>query len=206
MTTLDVNALQPTDDNIWYVVHCRPLKEAQAATNLRERLGVSVYQPQVIKRVRGRTQLTPIFPRYLFVQADLRHVQLSSINSTPGVIRLLDFGAGPVPLTDRMINSIREIVESLNMRGGLPTHQFSPGETVLLKGRPWHGLEAVFVGSMTSRARVVVLLEFLGRMNKVEIDIDIVEKAPVDRVGPPSLPTRVRGTRGGLRKIASSLR
>jgi transcriptional antiterminator RfaH len=180
-------------------VHCRPLKETHAAANLKETLGLPVFLPEVRKRSRGKEQLALLFPRYLFVQANLHEVKLSSINSTPGVVRLLDFGGGPLPISHSMVSEIRERVESLNEQGGLPAHNFRPGDTVWLKSGPLRGLHAVFVGPMTPSARVKVLLHFLGRLNEVQVDVETLERKPDP---PRALEERSpRGTRGRGRAV-----
>jgi transcriptional antiterminator RfaH len=180
----------------WYAVHCKPSKEYQTAAVLKQRLGLGVYLPDVTSRVRGKEQPKPFFPGYLFIQTNLQQVRMSSINTTPGVVRLLEFGSGPMPVPNTVIHAIQTRIDALNEQGGLPTHDFLPGEQVLLKSGPLRGLQAAFVGPTTPSARVKVLLHFLGRLNEVTVDVDALERAQ-------EYPQRgrERGTRGKGRKI-----
>jgi transcriptional antiterminator RfaH len=180
----------------WYVVHCKPSREAQAAYALRELLGLTVYLPESNRVVRGKARSSPFFSGYLFAQADLEQVNLSSINSTPNVIRLLEFGGRPQMIDAVVVEAIREQLADLNASGGLPTHDFQHGDPVWLTSGPLKGLRAVFVGPSTPSIRVKVLLEFLGRTNEVKVDLDSLEHA--DR---ELLPRRRRGSRGKGRRI-----
>lgn len=184
----------------WYVAQCKPLRELQASAVLRGRLGLSAYVAEVSKWVRGEEKQSPFFPGYIFVQADLGQVTLSSINSTPGVVRLLEFGGALQTVPDSVIEMIRERVDSFNAEGGLPAHEFQPGDTVLLKSGPLKGLEAVFISPTTPGARVKVLLQFLGRLNEVQVEVDDLEKVQAAPQNTPPAPLE-RRTRGRGRPI-----
>lgn len=180
----------------WYVIHCEPLKERWAASVLRERLGLTAYLPEIRRRFRGQVRYAPLFPRYLFVQLDLQQVALSKINTTPGVVRLVSFDDMPVPIPASVIDALRERVDSLNSAGGLPQHNFHPGDTVRFTSGSLRGLEAVFVGPMRPSERVRVLIEFLGSLREAEVAVDLLEPA-----APAAVAKRERRTRGKGRKI-----
>lgn len=180
----------------WYVVYCRPFKEWQAAAVLEARLGLQVYIPEVKRRFRGKIQWTPFFPRYLFVAVNLQEGQLSRINSLPNVLRLLTFAELPQPVPPAVVDGIRQQVDRLNAMGGLPEHGFYPGQTVWIKQGPLRGMEAAFLGPMKPSERVQVLLEFLGQLREVEVDV-----AALDRRDPGPNIQRERRTRGGGRRI-----
>ncbi len=186
----------PNNTADWYVVHCRPSKESQAAHALRELLGLTVYLPESARTVRGKAQSTTFFPGYLFVQADLEEVNLSNINSTPNVLRLLEFGGRPQAIDATVVEAVRTQIADLNARGYVPTYNFRPGDPVWLTRGPLKGLRAIFIGPLTPSARVKVLLEFLGRTNEVKVDADSLDRADRDL-----LPQRRRGSRGKGRKI-----
>jgi len=188
------------DTGRWYVAHCKPLKEGFAAAALKETLGLVVYAPEVTRLMRGKVQPAPYFPGYLFVRADLRRTKLSSINATPGVVRVLDFGGGPVVVPDATLATIREWVERLNARGGSPGHAFRPGDAVWLTKGPLRGMQAVFVGPTTPSARVKVLLQMLGRLNEVQVEVTALARA---RSSPPAPAyEQSRRTRGRGRRIS----
>jgi transcriptional antiterminator RfaH len=180
----------------WYVAHCRPGSEGLAAWGLTERLGLTTYLAEVSKRTRKDTKPAPLFPGYFFVRADLGAVNISSINSTPGMRRILEFGGEAQSIPGAMVAAIRERVDKLNAEGGLPAHTFQDGDAVLLTGGPLKGLEAVFLGATTPGGRVKVLLHFLGRLNEVRVDADELEPA-----APQARPAMQRHTRGRGRPI-----
>ena len=184
----------PTSTSLWYVVHTKSQKELLAAGMLEERLDLNVYLPEVLQRYRGVTQLRPFFPRYLFVEADLDSVELTAINSTPGVLQLVAFEEKPLPLTPGIVENIRAEVERINAEGGLLPGIYREGDVVRLREGPLQGLHAVFVRHLKPSDRVVVLLNFLGQENQVELDI-----AQIERAG--NVPKRERRTRGKGRKI-----
>jgi transcriptional antiterminator RfaH len=178
---------------LWYVVHTKPRHELLAATMLEERQNLIVFLPEVLQKYRGKMQMRPFFPGYLFVEADLNVVEYTAINSTPGVNRLVAFDHRPLPLKAEIIDGIREEIARINDEGGLPPDTYREGESVRLVQGPLAGLQAVFLGHLPAKDRVLVLLNFLGQENEVELDLSEIERASKVR--------RKRGTRGKGRKI-----
>ena len=146
----------------WYVIHAKPQQELLAAAVIQANLGLSTWVPEVKQQQHGRRQLGPLFPGYLFVQAAKMGLPTSSINSSPGVLRVIAFGPEPQPLPAPVVAKLREAVDGVNAQGGLPRHPFHPGNTVRFRSGPMEGLEAIFVGPLEPAARVEVLLRFLG--------------------------------------------
>jgi transcription antitermination factor NusG len=186
----------------WYVVHCRPFKEWQVGAALEAHLGLQVYLPEVKRRFRGKIQWTPFFPRYLFVAANLEEVQLSRINAMPNVLRLLAFDDLPQPVPAAVVDGIRRELDTLNAMGGLPEHGFCPGQKVWIKRGPLRGMEAAFVGPMKPSERVQVLLEFLGEIREVEVDVDALEHTSSGMAF--KLERRTRGSGRKIRQHRSS--
>ena len=162
----------------WYVVYTKPREEARARENL-ERQGHQCYLPELAleKRRRGRVVAVtePLFPRYLFIRTeqDLATAGWGSLRSTRGVVKLVEFGAGPVVVDDEFLEALRE------RTAGVPaTAQalFAPGETVLIDEGPFAGLAALF--QMKEGAdRAAVLLEFLGQEVRAAVPYATLRKA-----------------------------
>ncbi len=184
------------DSDLWYVVHTRPHKELLAAGMLEERLSLQVYLPEVLQKYREQMVLRPLFPRYVFVQANLSKVEVTAINATPGTLKIIVFGDIPLPLRPGVMAQLRVEVDKLNEEGGLPHDTYRPGEMVRLNSGPLKGLHALFVKHLKPVERVVVLLRFLGQQNEVELDLHDIERA-----SPVHHHKKRRGTRGGGRKI-----
>lgn len=161
----------------WYLVHCQPRKEAYAANSLRHILNLLVFLPETRIRLRSVARSSPFFPGYLFINADLRQVPKSHINACPGVLRLVEFGGDPQSVPQDVIDLISQQLNKLDGRPMLPAHNFHPGDVVQVKRGPLQNLDMIFVGSTTPGGRVQVLLELLGRLKKVQVDVDLLEKA-----------------------------
>jgi transcriptional antiterminator RfaH len=188
---------------LWYVVYCKPGKELYTAGILENQLGLTTYLPEIEVYVRQKKLRIPFFSCYFFIQMDLQKVAASRIKASPGVLKLLDFGEGPQPVSQELIRVIREVVEKKNMYNDVAHRKLAPGDSVQVISGPLEGLKAVFMESATSGARAQVLLHFLGRLSKVQVDTNLLEK--VDEEVPSILENRPcrqeRRTRGKGRRI-----
>jgi transcriptional antiterminator RfaH len=179
----------------WYVVYCKPRSELYAASILRTELGLTTYLPEIEICQHREARRMPFFPGYFFIQTNLQKVGVSRINTSPGVLRLLDFGDGPLAVPHLLIETIREELSRRSIGGNASQQRFSPGDSVRVTSGPLEGLSAVFVESLTSSERAWVLLHFLGRMNKVQVDMHNLETIHNGSV------RRERQTRGKGRRI-----
>ena len=96
----------------WYVMHTKPHKE-EAVWHLIQAQGFGAYYPRLrVEPVNPRARkVRPYFPRYLFVQADLDEVGLSTFKWMPCAVGLLCYGDVPVPVPDDIIDGITRAVE-----------------------------------------------------------------------------------------------
>jgi transcriptional antiterminator RfaH len=185
----------PTSECPWYVVHARPEQEVLAAAVLQASLELLTYVPEVLQTRRGRRRPAPLFPGYFFVQAGGMGLPTSAINRSPGVLRVVAFGATPHPLAPKVVSALHAAVERINAGGGLAQHKFQAGDIVRLCAGPLAGMEAVFVGPMTPAARVQVLLDFLGSQRTLSVAPEELEKVAVQQA------VQTRRSRGRGRPI-----
>ena len=163
----------------WYVVFCKPRQEVVAQANL-EAQGFEVYLPRVrtrqFRRQRWVGAVEVLFPRYVFIRLDPRRQSTDSVRSTRGAIGLVRFGGLPTAVPEHIIASLklREDVET----GLHPDDrvQFTEGGAVRLIDGPLGGIEGVF-SQYDGDERVIVLLELLGKANKVVVNRDWVARA-----------------------------
>lgn len=167
----------PSDEVYWYLIHCQSRKEAFAANNLRNQSGITVFLPELKVSSRKETKYVPFFPGYIFANINLQKASFSHINTTPGVIRLVEFGGDPEPIPHHVIETITLQLEKLNSAHG-SKQNFAPGDFVRVKHGPLQDLEMIFLGPGTPEQRVHVLLRFLGRLKEVHVDVDMLEKVP----------------------------
>ena len=157
----------------WYAVMCKPRQEALAETNLANQ-GYQVFLPRLATQARRAGKwletIEPLFPRYLFISPKDERQSLAPVRSTLGVASLVKFGSQPASVPS-------EVVESLRARHDADTGAcaskslFAPDAPVTFQSGPFAGLEGVFAAE-SADARVFVLLEFLGKVNKVKVSRD----------------------------------
>jgi transcriptional antiterminator RfaH len=167
----------------WYLVFSKPRQERIALVNL-QRQGYQSYLPLIRSRRkrygRYRHVIEPMFPRYLFIHLSDRTDNWGPIRSTIGVVNLVRFGdcAGRVP--DGLVTALKaRESEKGYFEPELP--QLDVGDSVRICEGPMSGYEGIF-HCRTGRQRVILLLEIAGRVAKVQIDPDHIERVSRSRL------------------------
>lgn len=179
----------------WYVVHCRSTREKQAAATLQNTCGLSVYIPEIRRRAQD-DECYPLFPCYVFARINLHILTRETIRRMPGIINLVSFDGEPQAIPATLIEEMAERIEIINERGGVLDHRFAIGDPVRLKRGPLRGLDGIFQGPVEPSERVRILIDFMGNLNRVEVEADMLERAS----GTPQ-PEPKRRTRGKGRRI-----
>ena len=163
----------------WYAVCCKPRQEAVAEENLL-RQGFHVYLPRIRIRQRRRGHwldaVEVLFPRYIFIRIDPERRSTATIRSTRGVVGMVRFGGQPAVVPDAVMDALKQREDAAS---GLHEDQrplFSAGDTIKLVDGPLAGMEGVFTQKDGDK-RVVVLLELLGKANKVTVSRDWIARA-----------------------------
>lgn len=162
----------------WYVVQTKPRQERVAQGNL-ERQGYPVYCPWITqsRRLRGSWQnvAEPLFPRYLFVQLTEGEDNFAPIRSTFGVSNMVRFGDQNASISNHVIEAIQAQEQRYKQDdpGKMP---WKEGDRVQLLEGPFAGLTGVFQ-KKSNQARVIILLELLGRENRVKVDVNDIASA-----------------------------
>lgn len=163
----------------WYAVCCKPRQEAVAEENL-VRQGFHVYLPRIRIRQRRRGHwldaVEVLFPRYIFIRIDPERRSTATIRSTRGVVGLVRFGGQPAVVPDAVMDALKQREDAAS---GLHEDQrplFSAGDTIKLVDGPLAGMEGVFTQKDGDK-RVIVLLELLGKANKVTVSRDWIARA-----------------------------
>lgn len=183
----------------WYAARIRSRAEHAAAIAL-ERLGLEVFSPWVrpVDCGRGGSD-EPLFPGYLFVRCCLER-DSSAIQASPHVLGLVRFDREAAPLPDGVVDCLRQRVADINDEGGLWT-RFKRGDIVRVYSARTETLASVLEEPNSPRARVRVLMRFMGRLVPAQVPFAALRPAsPDDSIdGPPV--RRGRRTRGGGRWI-----
>jgi len=163
----------------WYAVCCKPRQESVAEVNLL-RQGFQVYLPRIRLRQRRRGQwidaVEVLFPRYTFIRVDPLRRSMATVRSTRGAVGLVRFGGQPAVVPDAVMEALlqREDAASGLHQDSRPL--FSAGEVVKLVDGPLAGMEGIFT-EQDGDKRVIVLLELLGKANKVTLSRDWIARA-----------------------------
>ena len=157
----------------WYLVYCKARQEDVAARGLEEQ-GYAVYLPKLRQRRRLRGRLAEVtralFPRYLFVAPGRPGQSIAPVDSTPGVQKLVRFGALYLPVGEEVVNALkgREDLETGCHHLGGP--ELRPGARVRIDTGPFAGFEGIFE-ARAGQDRVVILLDLLGQRARMVVAV-----------------------------------
>lgn len=181
--------------NYWYTLFTRAHAE-KFVSNTIQGHGIETFLPQIRVQKGGHKQfnLEPLFPRYLFMWADLQEVSPAEWRWTPGLQYMIHFAGEPAIVSETTINLIRQemtLQAQQDMQQAVP---YKHGEIVRIKHGPLADLLAVFDGLLDGNGRSRVLVNFLGQVSRAKVDLADLEKAPPGASGwSPQLPRRTRG-------------
>ncbi len=157
----------------WYAVYTQCRMEMWARANLWER-GLEAYLPRYHKRRRHARRsewvAAPLFPRYLFVRADLTRTGRRLIGAAPGVVSLVCMGLEPAAIADAVIEDIRAREGESGLIDLERERALRPGEEVRVCAGPFRDAVGLFAAP-SDRERVFVLLNLLGREVRARIPV-----------------------------------
>lgn len=162
----------------WGCVQAVCRKEGYAEANLSD-LGYEVCLPKYRLQIRHARRcdqvIRPLFPGYLFVRQTTRSLALAVVRRTPGVVRLLGDSLTGSPILDVFISEMRAREKAQGLVE-LGADRFARGQRVRILAGPFAGFEAIF-DEADDRKRTIILIEFLGKINRVAVDPQILEVA-----------------------------
>lgn len=162
----------------WYVLHTKSRFETVVNDALQKK-SLEAFLPKITvpskRRDRRMMIQVPLFPGYLFVRTDLDPYEHIEIVKTTGAVRFIGSAAGPVPVCDQAIDSLRIMVAT-----GHPVttgSRFKRGDPVLVIAGPFSGVTGIF-SRYKGIDRVVVQIQALGQFAAVEIAAQDIEILP----------------------------
>lgn len=158
----------------WYALYTKPHKEEQVCSFL-ESKGCKTYLPSIKIRKNGHYKVTPFFSCYLFVRMDAYN-DFPSVRWTPGLRRVVSFGEQPAIVDDNVVSFLRQRLAEME-ESGYEAYRFKPGDRVVMTSGPLRDFEAVFERGLSSGQRGRILVDFLGRWTRCEVEIDRLKKA-----------------------------
>lgn len=161
----------------WYLVYTKPRQEEVALTNLL-RQGYGAYLPRARhwRRRQGRRVqvVEPLFPRYLFIHLDTQTDNWGPIRSTLGVASLVRFGPEPAQIPESLVSFLKQ-QESEQGLHDWAEPDFAAGDRVRVAEGPFGGYGGILL-ARTSRERVLVLLDILGRQVRAQVGTAQLER------------------------------
>lgn len=146
----------------WFVVQTKPCNEHRVETNLANQ-EIEAFLPlgENFLYAQGKLiqKIKPLFPNYLFAKLDIE-AHYYKVKWTRGVSRILGVGGGPIPISEKVVLTIKERMGESNLvrlDDGLVQ-----GSVVQFTSGPFKDLMGVFDKRMSDGKRVKVLLNLIG--------------------------------------------
>jgi transcriptional antiterminator RfaH len=157
----------------WYVVYSNPHKEEQAQFHLALK-GVKSFFPKlhVPAAVENRGRICPLFPNYLFVRIHVE-TECHRIVWTPGVKKIVSFGAEPIPIDESVIHFLQQQADE---KGVIRARsKLMRGQEVEISGGPFDGLMGIIQAPPDNKGRVKILLKLLSRQISVKFGVEFIK-------------------------------
>ena len=182
----------------WFALQVRSRREALVADHL-EGQGLECYLPLYKSTRRWSDRLKeveqPLFPGYLFCRLNLSN--RGPVLMTPGVQQIVGFGRTPVPVEEKEVESIRQVLSS--GLPSLPWPYLHLGERVRVNHGSLINLEGILVNFKGSN-RVVLSVTLLQRSVALEIDLAWLSPVPTKS---PATASRMLGSRATAIAVVS---
>ena len=165
------------DNFHWFVVQTKPGDEHRAETHLLNQK-IETFLPllEIHQYSNGKMvqKIKPLFPNYIFARLDLK-LQYYKVKWTRGVSKILGTGNGPVPISEKVIESIKERAGKDNLVK--LEEKLKEGDVVQITSGPLKELSGIFQKKISDNGRVRILLNLIGVDVSVQIDRWQIRKA-----------------------------
>jgi transcriptional antiterminator RfaH len=155
----------------WYVVQTKPGDEHRVETHLFNQ-EIETFLPllETHQYYGGKLaqRIKPLFPNYLFGKLDLK-LHYYKVKWTRGVSKILGTGDGLIPISENVIQTIREKVGKDNLIK--LEEELKEGDIVQITSGPFKELTGIFQKKVSDNGRVRVLLSLIG----VDIPVQILK-------------------------------
>lgn len=167
----------------YYTIHVLTSSEDDFARRLLPVLGpgrLIVPKKMMPIRKRGKTaqQLSPVFPGYIFIEAENILGELDAywtIRRTPGFVRFLRDSSSPTPLSPRDVSLLRHFI-SFGEYADTSKVTFDENDRIVVLEGPLKGLEGHIAKVNRRKGRAKVLLDMYGEQFPIDLGFEIVER------------------------------
>ena len=161
MTQLPNNPIT-SDLRSWYVIQTKPGNEHRVEMNLLHQ-EIEVFLPLLetfqYSHAKVLQKIKPLFSNYLFAKLDI-DAHYYKVKWTRGVNKILGSGVEPVPMSEKVIQTIRERTGKGNLVK--MEEEWREGDPVRINSGPFKELIGVFQKKMSDSGRVRILLNLIG--------------------------------------------
>jgi transcription elongation factor/antiterminator RfaH len=162
---------------LWYVIQTKPGNEQRVETNLLNQ-EIETFLPLVEtyqwKSGKMVETIRPFFPNYLFGRLDIG-LHYHKVKWTRGVRKILGAGNEPVPISGKVIQSIKERMVNGNIVR--LEDEMKEGDLVQIISGPFKDLTGIFQKKMSDSGRVRILLSLVGVDVPIQISRMQIKKA-----------------------------
>jgi transcriptional antiterminator RfaH len=163
----------------WFAVYTKPRQEHTALLNL-EGQSFECYLPMTgehRQRHAGcqKTRDTPLFPRYLFLNAAPEVQSMATVRSTRGVVGFVRAGLDLVSIPSSVIAALKSRMHPATGLIALDDDALASGDRVRVADGPFSALEGIFKEHRGGH-RSLMLLEILGRKIAVDINTRLLQR------------------------------
>lgn len=150
------------DSRSWYVIQTKPGNEHRVEMNLFHQ-EIEVFLPLLetfqYSQAKVLQKIKPLFSNYLFAKLDI-DAHYYKVKWTRGVNKILGSGVEPVPVSEKVIQTIRERTGKGNLVK--MEEEWREGDPVRINSGPFKELIGVFQRKMSDSGRVRILLNLIG--------------------------------------------
>lgn len=158
----------------WHVIKTKPHKEDSVATLLKNG-DFEVFYPRIIKILRQKPVVGPLFPTYLFLFTDFDFKKnFHTIKYTRGISKILCANNRPVPISKEIITTIKQRMDDR----GIITNpaNLKTGDQIRVRRGILKDLVGIIEKKTSDEERVVVLLKLLNHRMKATLHWSDVER------------------------------
>ena len=161
----------------WYAIHTRARHEKIVTTRLQHK-GITTFLPTVteVRRWSDRRKCVefPLFSCYAFVNLPWVPELRAKVIHTDGVLGIVGFCGGPIPVPDVEIQNIRTLVKSMVPYTTCPFLKI--GQRVRIRSGSLDGVEGILVARNGNNS-IVISVDPIHRSLAIKIDGYSVEAA-----------------------------
>lgn len=182
---LDEDDSEPSNEKLWYVVHCYSGYENKVRHAIEQRIETMGMRDKIfdvivpteeeieIKDGKRRNVERRVFPGYILVEMRMDEDSWYVVRNTPGVTGFVGMGNDPTPLRPE---EVKQIMDRMSQETPNVKINFKVGEKVRIVDGPFNDFIGTVAAIDVDKSKVRVMVNFFGRDTPVELDFLEVEK------------------------------